>query len=58
MYKECFYKRVFLTVSNENNTYVGLTATTLSRWFTMHLNDSSSLKKHSLYMQATPDDGL
>ena len=39
-------------VANENNTYVGLTATTLSRRFTMHLNDSSSkalhLKTHSI----------
>ena len=39
-------------VSNENNTYVGLTTTTLSRQLTMHLNDSSSLalylKTHSI----------
>ena len=33
-------------VSNENNTYVGLTTTTLSRKFTMHLNDSSSIALH------------
>ena len=30
-------------LSKENNTYVGLTTTTLSRWLTMHLNDSSSI---------------
>ena len=39
-------------VSKENNAYVGLTSTTLSRRFTMHLNDSSSiafhLKTHSI----------
>ena len=28
-------------VSKENNVYVGLTTTTLSRRLTMHLNDSS-----------------
>ena len=33
-------------VSNENNIYVGLTTTTLSRQFTMHLNDSSSIALH------------
>ena len=40
------------TVSKENNAYVGLTSTTLSRWLAMHLNDSSSrvlhLKTHSI----------
>ena len=39
-------------VSNENNTYVGLTTTTLSRRLTNHLNVSSSitlhLKNHSI----------
>ena len=39
-------------VSKEDNAYVGLTATTLSRRLTMHLNDSSSivfhLKTHSI----------
>ena len=30
----------------ENNMYVGLTTTTLSRWLTMHLNDSSSIALH------------
>ena len=39
-------------VSKENTAYVGLTTTTLSRWLTMHLNDSSSkalhLKEHSI----------
>ena len=39
-------------VSKENNTYIGLTTTTLSRRLTMHLNDSSSitllLKTHSI----------
>ena len=34
------------SVSNENNTYVGLTITTLSRRLTMHLNDSSSIASH------------
>ena len=33
-------------VSNENNAYVGLTPTTLSRRLTMHLNDSSSIDLH------------
>ena len=33
-------------VSNENNTYVGLTTTTLSRRLTMHLYDSSSIALH------------
>ena len=33
-------------VSKENNKYVGLTTTTLSRWLTMHLNDSSSIALH------------
>ena len=33
-------------VSKENNTYVGLTTTTLSRRLTMHLNDSSSIALH------------
>ena len=28
------------------NVYVGLTTTTLSRWLTMHLNDSSSIALH------------
>ena len=34
------------TVANENNTYVDLTTTTLSRRLTMHLNDSSSIVLH------------
>ena len=38
-------------ISDNNNIYVGLTSTTLSRRFTMHLSDTSSiaqhLKKHS-----------
>ena len=34
------------SVSKENNTYVGLTTTTLSRRLTMHLNDSSSIALH------------
>ena len=38
-------------ISDNNNTYVGLTSTTLSRRLTMHLSDTSSiaqhLKKHS-----------
>ena len=33
-------------VSKENNAYVGLTVTTLSRRLTMHLNDSSSIALH------------
>ena len=33
-------------VSKENNAYVGLTTTTLSRRLTMHLNDSSSIALH------------
>ena len=33
-------------VSKENNTYVGLATTTLSRRLTMHLNDSSSIALH------------
>ena len=33
-------------VFKENNTYVDLTATTLSRRLTMHLNDSSSIALH------------
>ena len=39
-------------VSNENNTWVDLTTTTLSRRLNIHLNDSSSialrLKSHSI----------
>ena len=34
------------TVSNENNTYLGLTTTDLSRRLIMHLNDSSSIALH------------
>ena len=38
-------------ISDNNNIYVGLTSTTLSRRLTMHLSDTSSiaqhLKKHS-----------
>ena len=33
-------------VSKENNTYVGLTTTTLSRRLTMHLNDSCPIALH------------
>ena len=33
-------------VSNENNTYVGLTTTTLSRRLTVQLNESSSIALH------------
>ena len=33
-------------VSKENNAYVGLTTTTLSRRLTMHLNDSSYIALH------------
>ena len=33
-------------VSNENNIYVGLTTTTLSRQLTMPFNDSSSIDLH------------
>ena len=33
-------------VSKENNTYVGLTTTALSRRLTVHLNDSSSIVFH------------
>ena len=40
------------SVSKENNKYVGLTTTTLTRRLMMHLNDSSSLalylKTHSI----------
>ena len=42
MFKCHFGRNAF----NENNTYVGLTSTTLARRFTMHLNDSSSLALH------------
>ena len=31
---------------SENNTYVGLTSTTLSRRPTMHLSDTSSIAQH------------
>ena len=34
------------SVFKENNTYVGLTTTTLSRQLTVHLNDSSSIGLH------------
>ena len=40
-------------VSNENDSYVGLTTATLSRRLTIHLNDSSSLAlnlKATLYL--------
>ena len=33
-------------VCKENNAYVGFISTTLSRLFTMHLNDSSSIALH------------
>ena len=33
-------------VSNENNTYVGLTTTTLSRHLTVYRNDSRSIALH------------
>ena len=33
-------------VSKDNNAYVGLNTTTLSRRLTMHLNDSSSIALH------------
>ena len=33
-------------IFKENNAYVGLTTTTLSRRLTMHLNDSSSIALH------------
>ena len=33
-------------VSNENDTYIGLTTTALSRCLTKHLNDSSSIALH------------
>ena len=33
-------------VSNKNNTYVGLTTTTISRRLTVHLRDSSSIPYH------------
>ena len=33
-------------VSKENNTYVGLATTSLSRRLTMHFNDSSSIALH------------
>ena len=33
-------------VVKENNVYIGLTTTTLSRRLTMHLNDSSSIDLH------------
>ena len=33
-------------VSKENNAYVGLTTTTLSRQLTIHLNDSNSIALH------------
>ena len=38
----CVCVCVFDFVSNENNTYVGLTTTILSRRLTMPLNDSGS----------------
>ena len=33
-------------ISENNNIYVGLTSTTLSRWLTMHLSDTSSIARH------------
>ena len=33
-------------ISDNNNIYVGLTSTTLSRRLTMHLSDSSSIAQH------------
>ena len=33
-------------VSDNNNIYVGLTSTTLSRRLTMHLSDTSSIAQH------------
>ena len=36
------------TVSKENNTYVGLTITTLSRWLMMHSSITLHLKTHSI----------
>ena len=33
-------------ISDNNNIYVGLTSTTLSRRLTMHLSDTSSISQH------------
>ena len=33
-------------ISDNNNIYVGLTSTTLSRRLTMHLSDTSSIAQH------------
>ena len=33
-------------ISDNNNIYVGLTSTTLSRKLTMHLSDTSSIAQH------------
>ena len=37
---------IHLNVSDNNNIYVGLTSTTLSRRLTMHLSDTSSIAQH------------
>ena len=34
-------------ISDNNNIYVGLTSTTLSRRLTMHLSDTSSISQHT-----------
>ncbi len=34
-------------ISDNNNTYVGLTSTTLSRRLTMHLSDTSSMAQNN-----------
>ena len=39
----CCLNTQYTCVSKENSAYVGLTTTNLSRWLTMHLNDSSSI---------------
>ena len=45
------YAYICIIIYDNNNIYVGLTSTTLSRRLTMHLSDTSSiaqhLKKHS-----------
>ena len=42
-------------VSKENYAYVGFTTTTLSRWLTMHLNDSNSI---ALYFNFENNDNV
>ena len=43
-------------ISENNNIYLGLTSTTLSRRLTMHLSDTSSIAQHLKNIHAQQQD--